>query len=387
MNINFHPVSNPTISMWKEKILDNLNDQQKKIIAIAAIAIGLVVACYTIYRCCCFKAKIKPVPNGDKDSLSPKTAAKILELPEKKPVVESKETPPEAPPTEEPPVTSPAAESPVEEPPATELVEEQFVEIKEVVVEEPRVELAPEVAKKEEPVEAPKEPPTKSPAQRKAEKKARIEEAKKKFKTVRLDPKNTPKKAPKVEEETVPARLITASNKKKFFEYLEENGMKIKNLNLTGSSFKISNIDLEKIIECCASIETLCLTGSKIDGEGIQHLNQLTKLQSLNLSLLDISDEGFALLALPSLQSLDLSSCLNITNKGLAHLINFPALQNLNLSYLKITDEDLEHLKDLPSLKSVSLYNCKEIKDVGISVLPKGIEVTLPKGKLITITE
>lgn len=69
MNVNFNYLSNYALSLFKESILPTLNDRQKKIIAIASIALGCLAAFYILRRCC-FRAKII-VPTDDNPPLSP----------------------------------------------------------------------------------------------------------------------------------------------------------------------------------------------------------------------------------------------------------------------------------------------------------------------------
>ncbi len=106
------------------------------------------------------------------------------------------------------------------------------------------------------------------------------------------------------------------------------------------------------------SLQSLDLCSCDITDQGLAHLKDLTSLQSLNLSFCDITDQGLAHLKdLTSLQSLNLSFC-NITNQGLAHLKNLNSLQSLDLRQTKLTDQGLAHLKDLTSLQSLNLSFC-----------------------------
>ena len=107
--------------------------------------------------------------------------------------------------------------------------------------------------------------------------------------------------------------------------------------------------------------------------------NGLPQLQSLNLSSCwNITDEGPRALAngLPQLQSLNISSCWNITDEGPRALANgLPQLQSLDISYCgNITDEGLRALASgLPQLQSLNISECNKITDAGIRALARGL--------------
>ena len=72
----------------------------------------------------------------------------------------------------------------------------------------------------------------------------------------------------------------------------------------------------------------------------------------------------------PSLRSVDLSNCTQITDAGLAHLRGLTSLENLNLhGCVHITDAGLAHLRGLIFLKDLNLSDCYKITDEGLAHL------------------
>src|SRR5581483_3019784 len=63
---------------------------------------------------------------------------------------------------------------------------------------------------------------------------------------------------------------------------------------------------------------------------------------------------------LTALQSLDLSSCVQLTDAGLAHLRGLTALRSFYLRWCDwLTDAGLAHLKSLTALQELNLQECK----------------------------
>ena len=87
---------------------------------------------------------------------------------------------------------------------------------------------------------------------------------------------------------------------------------------------------------------------TKVTDEGLKHLKELSKLQSLYLAANKVTDEG------------------------LKHLEGLTSLQTLHLAANKVTDEGLVHLKGLNNLHSLSLINTK-VTDEGVDKLQKAI--------------
>ena len=100
----------------------------------------------------------------------------------------------------------------------------------------------------------------------------------------------------------------------------------------------------------------------------LMHLNGLTEISDLDLSLSDITDAELAhLKGLTKLSSLDLEGNA-ITDAGLVHLRALNNLRELNLKFSKVTDAGLAHLKGLRSLTILKLgYN--RVSDAGLARL------------------
>ena len=63
--INFNLVSNCTISLFTQRIVPLLTDRQKKIVAIAAAALGALALCYILISHCCMKTLYKAEYKND----------------------------------------------------------------------------------------------------------------------------------------------------------------------------------------------------------------------------------------------------------------------------------------------------------------------------------
>ena len=116
-------------------------------------------------------------------------------------------------------------------------------------------------------------------------------------------------------------------------------------------------------------LQSLDLSGTRITGAGLVHLQGLTKLKSLRLERTPVTDAGLVhIKGLTSLQELLLTGCQNITGAGLAHLRDMPSLTSLGLNGTEITDAGLVHLKGLTNLKSLRLEHT-HVTDAGIAEL------------------
>jgi eukaryotic-like serine/threonine-protein kinase len=73
--------------------------------------------------------------------------------------------------------------------------------------------------------------------------------------------------------------------------------------------------------------------------------------------------------AIKGFKALDLSRCKLLTDTGVECVWGFATLQSLDLSNSLITDAGLGYLKELESLRSLALSNCKRISNFGLSHL------------------
>ena len=113
------------------------------------------------------------------------------------------------------------------------------------------------------------------------------------------------------------------------------------------------------------ALSNLNLSGTWVTGAGFVHLKRLTALSSLNLSQTQVTDAGLVhLKRLTALSSLNLS-WTNVTDAGLVHLEGLTALSRLDLTYTKVTDAGLVHLNGLTALSSLDLW-WTQVTDVGL---------------------
>jgi hypothetical protein len=121
------------------------------------------------------------------------------------------------------------------------------------------------------------------------------------------------------------------------------------------------------------SLHTLSLSGCpEVTDQGLIHLRTLGQLQALNLaSTPGISDAGLShLRSLTRLTILSLNSCAGITDIGLTHVGMLTNLQTLYLdNCTQITDQGIQHLSKLTNLQALILTGCTQISDAALEVI------------------
>ena len=162
----------------------------------------------------------------------------------------------------------------------------------------------------------------------------------------------------------------------------------------------------------CTSLTKLNLALCKqITDSALERISQMVpNLEELELGgCTNITDDGLAMIAwgLRKLKKLDLRSCCEISNQGMAslggqdsssnggtvaleHLVlqdcqklydealsfisqGLPSLKSLNLSFCgNITDSGLKHLARKPNLRELNLRSCDNISDTGVAYLAEG---------------
>jgi hypothetical protein len=145
-------------------------------------------------------------------------------------------------------------------------------------------------------------------------------------------------------------------------------------------------------------VQAVHLDGSQVTDDGLEHLNELTRLESLSLGSTQVTDAGLTHLqrltrfknlwlngtqvtdaVLAQLQGMTRLEYLNfdgtqVTDAGLAHLQGLTELQQLSLINTHVTDAGLAHLQGLTGLKNLWL-NGTQVTDAGRAQLKQ----TLPK--------
>ena len=136
----------------------------------------------------------------------------------------------------------------------------------------------------------------------------------------------------------------------------------LKRLNLSGTA--ITDAGLAHL-SGLAALEELDLSGSlirrgAIDGSGLSHVKDLSKLRRLSLYNTLVEDAGLARLeGLTSLEALNLGDTW-ITADGLTRLQSLNGLRELRLAYCDaIDDSSLEALPKLPQLEDLDLTFCR----------------------------
>lgn len=141
--------------------------------------------------------------------------------------------------------------------------------------------------------------------------------------------------------------------------------------NLTSISATNTNIGdkgIEKL-SSASNLSSLKIGSTKITDESLISLAKLKKLTKLNLSNDTITDKNIALLKdLDKLTYLDLSHT-QITDAALNTISSLPNLRSLNLSTTNVTDSGLLTLAKSKSLKTLTVFGCKDVTPEGIQKL------------------
>ena len=124
----------------------------------------------------------------------------------------------------------------------------------------------------------------------------------------------------------------------------------------------ITNAGLEHLQQL-TNLELLNLYGNGVNDAGLIHLQGMTKLRELNLSLLAITDKGMVhLKPLDQLEQLDLLYSVGfsgpiLSNAGVAPLGSMTKLTSLNLTGARMNDAGLEQLQGLKNLTTLLLVH------------------------------
>lgn len=167
--------------------------------------------------------------------------------------------------------------------------------------------------------------------------------------------------------------------------------LKILNLSLCK---QITDTSLNRIAYHLKNLENLDLGGcSNLTNASLSAIAiQLKKLQRLNLrSCWHITDQGICQLAglnkeknvneksssanqSLALKYLGLQDCPRLTDEALKYISEgLPTVDAINLSFcISVTDSGLKHLAKMPNLKELDLRACDNISDIGMSYLVEG---------------
>lgn len=146
----------------------------------------------------------------------------------------------------------------------------------------------------------------------------------------------------------------------------------LQELNL-GKNYRITDAHLEHL-EGLTALRSLDLSVTRVTGGGLAHLLPLTELRSLSLDDTYMQDPALLYIArFRKLEALSIRQNRGITDAGLAHLKGLDILKYLNLAFCAgITDKGMAHLKTLTSLKTLDLRQTS-VTDAGQADLRKAL--------------
>ena len=167
--------------------------------------------------------------------------------------------------------------------------------------------------------------------------------------------------------------------------------------NLKMTDCELTNKGLLQILQLCGStLRSLDISGAFITGENLsKYKGTLPCLENLNMiSCKQLTDRGLLQIlqlcgstlrsldiwktnvtgenlseykgTLPCLNTLDMSSCYQLTNKGLLQILQLcgSTLRSLDISNTNITGENLSEYKGtLPCLENLELISCEQLTD------------------------
>lgn len=136
-------------------------------------------------------------------------------------------------------------------------------------------------------------------------------------------------------------------------------------------NYYITDIGI-KYICTLTHLQYLDLTAVNITDEGLCNIHALTRLQHLNIAYCkEITNDGiYYLKSLAQLQYLNIGFCNKITDVALNHISKLTQLQYLNIEFCnKITDEALKHISELLQLQYLCIASCYKLTIKGASYL------------------
>lgn len=132
-------------------------------------------------------------------------------------------------------------------------------------------------------------------------------------------------------------------------------------------------------------INSIDFSNMELTNEQISKLDKNPSLSGLVISGTKIDDKGMAVLEkLPKLQSLILENTA-VTDAGLVHLAKLPNLAVLDIAGTKVTDAGMKTLADLPKLNHLVIRNTA-VTDLGIQEFSRSPKLGLLSHENTTIT-
>ncbi len=127
---------------------------------------------------------------------------------------------------------------------------------------------------------------------------------------------------------------------------------------------EVTNQGLE-YLEDLTKLTKLYVLNTQATDDGLRHLQRLTRLRSLCLYRNAVTDEGLEhLRGMTQLEYLYLDD-IQLTDRGLPHLARFAKLKVLSIGGADVTDEGLMQLKGLRKLERLYLYGTRVTYDGG----------------------
>jgi len=141
----------------------------------------------------------------------------------------------------------------------------------------------------------------------------------------------------------------------------------------------VSDASMEAIGQL-VNLHTLDLFGAHVTDLGALHLAKLTKLRQLMLCGGALTNASCAVIGrhLTALESLNLSNNDRISDAGAAWLLRLSALRVLNLTQSRVTAASVEQLACMPSMQTLVLFECPNITKGAVARLARSSDAPMP---------
>jgi len=127
---------------------------------------------------------------------------------------------------------------------------------------------------------------------------------------------------------------------------------------------RLAKVNLSKF----PKLESLDLSLSTFNDEGMKSVAELTQLRRLSLRDSLVTEKGLSNLArLTKIEELDLGGT-HVSDAGLAHLANLKSLRKLNLLGAELSDASVDTLAGMTQLRELNLYR-SQITNAGLARL------------------
>ena len=157
-------------------------------------------------------------------------------------------------------------------------------------------------------------------------------------------------------------------------EFVIPNANSSQAANRPDSDVSSADTVIERTIRLTPSVESLSLQGMYgLSDIGLSKLDQLKKLDALNLSETGLTGSGVKIVSALNLKLLTVAGNEQVSDWSLFYLSSMPSLQGLSLRETGISNAGLKYLARVRTLKRLILDHNREISNQGVANLNPSI--------------